>query len=279
MQAAIERFLREDLGRGDRTSQLVLRGETALGKIIAKERGILAGIPEACAVFRLLGATPRALRKDGAELLPGLPVLEVRGPARALLAGERLALNFLMRMSGIATATRALLRRARAINPSVEIAATRKTTPGFRAFEKRAVSVGGGVPHRMRLDSAILIKDNHIRIAGSLEEAIRRAQSRRARKEPIEVEVERTGEAERAARLGVEWLLVDNMTPREARRAAEAARAVHPQVRIEVSGGLSERTIGKYVAFADRLSVGALTHSVKSLDFSMELAPLRGLRS
>lgn len=279
MQSAIERFLREDLGRGDRTSQLVLRGETALGKIIAKERGILAGIPEACAVFRLLGATPRALRKDGAELLPGLPVLEVRGPARALLAGERLALNFLMRMSGIATATRALLRRARAIHPSVEIAATRKTTPGFRTFEKRAVSVGGGVPHRMRLDSAILIKDNHIRIAGSLEEAIRRAQARRTRKEPIEVEVERAGEAERAARLGVEWLLLDNMTPREARRAAEAARAVHPQVRIEVSGGLSERTIGKYVAFADRLSVGALTHSVKSLDFSMELAPLRERRS
>jgi len=278
VRSAVERFIREDLGRGDRTSKLVLKGETGIGRIIAKERGILAGIPEACAVFRLLGARPRPLRKDGAEVVPGLPVLEIRGAAWALLAGERLALNFLMQMSGIATATAALVRRVHAVNPGAEVAATRKTTPGFRTFEKRAVTIGGGVPHRMRLDSAILIKDNHIRAVGSLEEALKRALARRSRREPIEVEVERAAEAARAARLGADWLLLDNMTPREARKAAEAARAVRPQIRIEISGGLTERTIAKYAAFADRLSVGALTHSAKSLDFSMELTPARSSR-
>src|SRR4030042_1849092 len=173
MKSKLGEYLREDIGSGDITTELLLPPEQkGPARIVAKERCVLAGVLEASEVFMELGAKAVVKRKDGTVAKPGDVVLTVSGSARSLLTGERLALHFLMRMSGIATVTNELLVKCRKINPGVRIAATRKTTPGFREFEKRAVSLGGGDPHRFGLDDAILIKDNHINVAGGVAEAL-----------------------------------------------------------------------------------------------------------
>ena len=201
----------------------------------------------------------------------GDAVLSVRGPARAVLTGERLALNFLMRMSGIATLTNDLLQRCRKVNPEVKVAATRKTTPGFREFEKRAVSLGGGDPHRFGLDDAILIKDNHIALAGGVREALRKAKAASFTKK-IEVEVENEKDALVAAEEGADIVMLDNFEPEEGARVAELVRGRCPGVVIEVSGGVRPDNIEQFASYADIISLGWLTHSVRSVDFSMNVS-------
>src|SRR4030067_2732718 len=175
MRSRIQEFRREDIGSGDIASELVVPDDMmARGRILCKEDCILAGAEEASVVFKELGAKAVLVGKDGAPVKKGDVVLEVVGTARSILAGERLALNFVMRMSGIATLTRKLVDRCSNINPNIRVAATRKTTPGFREFEKKAVLLGGGDPHRAGLFDAVLIKDNNIKIAGGVEEALKR---------------------------------------------------------------------------------------------------------
>lgn len=271
MRSRIHEFLREDVGSGDITSELTVpAGQKALGRIIAKEPCVLAGASEACKVFEELGAKAVAKKKDGTRVKRGEAVLMVTGPARALLTGERLALNFLMRMSGIATLTRDMVDKCREVNPRIMIAATRKTVPGFREFEKRAVVLGGGDPHRFGLDDAILIKDNHIRLAGSVTEALRRAK-RSSFTKKIEIEVECEKDAFAALKGGADIIMLDNFPPSEAKALYVRLKRRSPDVMIEVSGGITPENIAHYADAADIISVGWITHSVRSADFSMSI--------
>lgn len=271
MRTKYAEYLREDVGSGDVTTDLLVPSDSrAVGKIIAKESCVLAGAQEAAGVFAELGATSEQKAEEGVVVAEGDIVLIVRGPTKALLTGERLALNFLMRMSGIATVTNDLLARCRRANPSVRIAATRKTTPGFREFEKRAVTIGGGDPHRFGLDDAILIKDNHIAVAGGVREALRSAKSASFTKK-VEIEVETEEDAVAAVEEGADIIMLDNFDPQDARDVAEGLRRRRPDVIIEVSGGITPDNVELYAAFADIISLGWLTHSVKSMDFSMAI--------
>jgi len=264
-------FLKEDIGSGDITSELLIPEDaTARGRISAKEEAVLAGAGEAAAVFRELGAEATLKKKDGQRVKPGDVVLEISGPARALLAGERLALNFIMRMSGIATITNDLLAKCRKVNPNVRIAATRKTTPGFREFEKRAVVLGGGDPHRFGLDDAILIKDNHIKIAGGVAEALKKAKKSSFTKK-VEIEVESEKDALAAVRAGADIIMLDNFSPKEAERAYKSIKLTNPKVVVEVSGGIKPDNIALYAPAADIISLGWITHSVRAADFSMSI--------
>ena len=274
MKSRYSDYLREDIGSGDVTSELLVPPRRqATGSIAARERCVLAGAREASSVFEELGAEATRAVEEGAVAEADDVVLTVRGSARALLSGERLALNFLMRMSGIATLTNDLLQRCRRINPDIRIAATRKTTPGFREFEKRAVTIGGGDTHRFGLDDAILIKDNHIAIAGGIREALRSARQAASFTKKIEIEVENVRDALIAIEEGVDIIMLDNLPPTEGERVAGEIRAANPLVVIEVSGGIRPENIEEYATYADIISVGWLTHSVRSIDFSMEIVP------
>jgi nicotinate-nucleotide pyrophosphorylase (carboxylating) len=276
MRSKYADYLREDIGSGDVTTDLLVPPDSrAVGRIVAKESCILAGAKEAEGVFAELGATVERGADEGSPMVKGDVVLVVKGPTRALLSGERLALNFLMRMSGIATLTNDLLSRCRKANPAVRIAATRKTTPGFREFEKRAVIIGGGDPHRFGLDDAILIKDNHIAIAGGVSEALRNAK-RASFTKKVEIEVESEEDAFAAADGGADIIMLDNFAPEVAQRLAVDLRRRRPDIVIEVSGGIRPDNVERYASFADIISLGWLTHSVRSIDFSMSVDLERG---
>jgi len=263
----IDFYIKEDLGdEGDITSSLLFTDEKGTAYIKAKENCILAGGEEGIEIFRRLGADAKQLKRDGEEVKAGEKIMEINGPLRSILAGERLALNFISRMSGIATITHELLSMCKKKNANIIIAATRKTTPGFRKYEKKAVVVGGGSPHRMGLYDGIIIKDNHL-VCISVREAIRKAKKRGL---PVEIEVESIEDAIIAAEEKADIIMLDNMPPAKGKIAAKEARSIHPQVRIEVSGGITPENIGNYT-FADIISLGWITHSVKSKDFSLEI--------
>jgi nicotinate-nucleotide pyrophosphorylase (carboxylating) len=271
MKSKFHEFLKEDIGSGDITSELVVPIDVkARGTIICKEDCVLAGAEEACVVFQELGLRVVSHERDGARLKKGDTVLVVVGSARSILAGERLALNIIMRMSGIATLTRALVDKCKRINPRVRVAATRKTTPGFRDFEKKAVLVGGGDPHRMGLYDAILIKNNHIRLAGGVKEAMKRAKKGSFTKK-IEIEVETPEQAFVALESGADVIMLDNFKPGDAKKLSKALKKARPDILVEASGGIRPENIEKFAAAADIVSLGSLTHSFKSIDFSMRV--------
>jgi len=273
MRSKYRQFMEEDIGSGDITSELVVPADAkARGRIVCKEPCVLAGAKEASQVFKDLGAKALVRKRDGSRVKKGDVVLEVQGTARALLAGERLALNIIMRMSGIATLTDSLVRKCRKINPKVKVAATRKTTPGFREFEKRAVELGGGWPHRMGLYDAILIKNNHIRIAGDVRTAMVRAR-KKSHGRKIEIEVETPEQAYTALENGADIIMLDNFEPAEAGRLIRELKKNRHGLLIELSGGIRPDNIEKYALNADIISLGWLTHSVKSIDFSMKIEP------
>ncbi|BBL82233.1 carboxylating nicotinate-nucleotide diphosphorylase [Thermus thermophilus] len=268
LEEALRAWLREDLGQGDLTSLLVvpedLEGEAV---ILAKEEGVLAGLWVAERVFAL--ADPRTafapLVAEGARVAEGTEVARIRGPLRGILAGERLALNLLQRLSGIATLTRAYVEAL--AGTKAQILDTRKTTPGLRALEKYAVRVGGGRNHRYGLFDGILIKENHVRAAGGVGEAVRRAKARAPHYLKVEVEVRDLAELEEALEAGADLVLLDNF-PLEALR--EAVRRVRGRVPLEASGNMTlERAKAAAEAGVDYVSVGALTHSAKALDLSL----------
>ena len=268
LEEALRAWLREDLGQGDLTSLLVvpedIEGEAV---ILAKEGGVLAGLWVAERVCAL--ADPRTafapLVAEGARVAEGTEVARVRGPLRGILAGERLALNLLQRLSGIATLTRAYVEAL--AGTKAQILDTRKTTPGLRALEKYAVRVGGGRNHRYGLFDGILSKENHVRAAGGVGEAVRRAKARAPHYLKVEVEVRDLAELEEALEAGADLILLDNF-PLEALR--EAVRRVGGRVPLEASGNMTlERAKAAAEAGVDYVSVGALTHSAKALDLSL----------
>ena len=267
----IDAYLKEDLGdKGDITSESLFTDEKVKGKIICRQNCIVAGLEESKKIFKKLGAKIKFNVKDGEKINEGTIVAEVSGYALAILKGERLALNFIGKMSGIATVTKKIVDKCKKINPNVTIAATRKTTPGFRKFEKKAVEIGSGIPHRFALYDAILIKDNHIKIIGSVENAIKKIKNK-TKVKPIEIEVQNEKEAVIAAKLSVDVIMLDNFTSKNAKVTSEKIRKINPKILIEISGGLNQKNILDYASFADRISLGYLTHSIKNIDFSLEI--------
>jgi len=266
-------FLREDVGMGDVTTEAVVPvGVKAKGQIIAKEPCVVAGLYEVKTLFEMLGVEMTESVGDGAEVASGTVIAELVGDAHAILTAERTALNLLTRMSGIATATKRLLKKVGERN--VRVAATRKTAPGLRCFDKKAVAIGGGDTHRFRLDDAVLIKDNHIVVAGGVENAVKKARLATSFSKKIEVEVKKPEEALKAAQLGVDVVMLDNMTLEEAKESMKILKEnnLRDRVVIEVSGNITEDNIAEYAELGpDVISLGALTHSVKAVDMSLEI--------
>jgi nicotinate-nucleotide pyrophosphorylase (carboxylating) len=272
--ALIDRALAEDIGDGDATAEATVDpAARARATITQKAPGVISGIEVAEAVFRRLDAGVRTERlgPEGAWR-DGGPVLAVEGAARALLTAERTALNFLGRLSGVATAAARVVRAVEAAGGTAKILDTRKTTPGMRRLEKRAVADGGAVNHRTGLFDFVLIKENHAALAGGVGEAVRRAREARADL-PLAVEVRDPGEIDAALAAGAPRLLLDNMTPDEVRAAVAqvGGRAV-----LEASGGVDAGTVLVYATIEglDYVSMGAITHSAPALDLSLLLEPL-----
>jgi nicotinate-nucleotide pyrophosphorylase (carboxylating) len=268
--SGIEDFLREDIGQGDITSEALIGDRRGSARIVARQQCVIAGLQEAAEAFTLLGLRATALVRDGDKVSPGTAVLEVDGRLASILTGERVALNLLMRMSGIATITSEVLTACRRANPGIIIAATRKTTPGFRRYEKRAVVLGGGDPHRFGLDDGILIKDNHLAVVGGITAAVK-AGKKVSFTRKVEVEVTTLGGAQEAARAGADIILLDNMTPADARTCAEAIKAIDGRIIVEASGGITPESAPDYAAAVDVISLGWLTHSARAADLSLDI--------
>jgi nicotinate-nucleotide pyrophosphorylase (carboxylating) len=271
----IDRALAEDVGDGDATTEATVDpGARARAVITQKADGVISGLEVAEAVFRRLDpeATIERLGPEGTWREAGSPVLRVEGSARALLIAERTALNFLGRLSGIATATAKVVRAVEAAGGGAKILDTRKTTPGLRRLEKRAVLHGGGVNHRAGLYDAILIKENHAAAAGGVGEAVRRARAARPDL-PLAVEVRDPAEIDAALEAGAPRLLLDNMTPDEVRAAVAQ---VAGRAELEASGGVDAETVLVYATIEGLhyVSMGALTHSAPGLDLSLALEAL-----
>lgn len=272
----VELALREDIGTGDITSDvLVAPGREANAVIIAGEKGVVAGLLVSELVFNLMDSeiVSKACVSDGDKVEKGKIVAQVSGRARAILAGERTALNFLSRLSGIATNTARFVERLGSYK--AKVMDTRKTTPGWRILEKYAVKVGGGYNHRMGLYDAVLIKDNHLKLVeGRIGDVVAEARKAQPSKR-IEVETTNISEVKDALSGNPDIIMLDNMSPVEVREAVELIRRSGGGVQVEVSGGVTLENVEEFAAAgADIISVGALTHSVRSLDFSMELDDL-----
>ena len=265
----VEQWLREDVGHHDVTNQVP--GETT-GRLVAKERGVAAGLDAAAAVFAYLDVAVTERIDDGAAVDPGDAVLRVAGPAREVLRGERVAVNVAGHASGVATKTRRAVAAAREVDDDVRVAATRKTTPGLRGIEKRAVATAGGDTHRLDLSHTVMVKDNHVAELG-LERAVERFRDRVSFATKVEVEVEEPGDAPRAAAAGADVVLLDNMDPETTEEAvdllAERAADLGREVLAEASGGITVETVPEYAATGvDVISLGSLTHSAAALDYS-----------
>ncbi len=259
----------EDLGEWDDSSSLV-PDIGAMAVVIANEDCIISGLEQAQEIFAYFRLTAQPLYDDGEFVPAKAQVISVRGSARAILQSERLVLNFMARMSGISTLTRDCVLLA---GGRVRIAATRKTTPGFRVFEKKAVFLGGGDTHRFNLSDAVLIKDNHIAILG-LEECLRAAKERASFTKKIEVEIETRGDMIKAAECGADIIMFDNMAPEEIARGIEQLEqmGLRDHILLEASGGITLDNIREYAASGvDVISLGALTRNARWIDLSMEM--------
>jgi len=271
--AKIGAFLAEDLGRGDITTQAcVARNARARGRFLAKEPMVVAGLEAAEAVFSTLDSQQQieAFASDGEEVEAGKVIARASGFADVLLGGERVALNLLQRLSGIATLTRKYVRAIE--GTGAQIVDTRKTTPGLRMLEKYAVISGGARNHRLGLDDGVLIKDNHIALAGGVGAAVERAREATGHLHKIEVEVSTEKDLREAISSGADILLLDNLTPEETARMVLIARELASQVTLESSGGITLENVRAYAdAGVDLISIGALTHSARAMDISFKI--------
>lgn len=266
-------WLAEDIGSGDVTTMATVpAGHRSIGIIHAKQAGVLAGLPLARLVFGIVdaGLTFRAEAADGDRVEWGTVLAVVEGSTHGILTGERLALNLLQRMSGIATKTSEFAAGTQGY--AARIADTRKTTPGHRTLEKYAVRIGGGVNHRFGLYDAVLIKDNHIKAAGGIAAAVRAALARVPHTMKVEAEAESVEQAAEAAAAGAHVVMLDNMTDAAMKDAVARVRAIAPHVVLEASGGISAQRVADVAACGvDIISVGGLTHSFQALDISLDL--------
>ena len=289
IQHLIRSALKEDIGTGDITTRaLIPRARVANAKVIAREEGIVAGLGVSEAVFKQLDQTLRVSQriKDGTKVSRGLVVMKINGGAASILSAERVALNFLSRLSGIATLTAQFVERIRPL--PVQVLDTRKTTPGWRLLEKYAVRIGGGISHRMGLYDQALVKDNHLALlrdenvqtssssAGLRDqfwsEIISRLRSQLVKNMAIEVEIQRLIDLPSTLQAQPDWILLDNFVPKELRQAVVLRNQLQPKVFLEASGGITLGNVRQYAQTGvDAISAGALTHSAKGINFSMEI--------
>jgi nicotinate-nucleotide pyrophosphorylase (carboxylating) len=273
-RSLVEAALREDAPDGDLTARLVVPAEARVSaELIAKQEGVLAGVGPATTAFEVTATQDGTdvevawSTRDGDEVVAGEVVARIHGAASTVLRAERVAINLLSHLSGVATLTRAYVRAA----APARVLCTRKTLPGLRALERDAVAAGGGTLHRASLSDAVLIKDNHLRIVGSVGEAVRRA---KAGDVPVEVEVETLAQLDEAVEAGADRILLDNFTPA---LVEQAVARVGDADRLEISGGVTLDTIGAFARAGARwISVGRLTHSAPGLDLSLEVSGVDG---
>ncbi|MHA2202100.1 MAG: carboxylating nicotinate-nucleotide diphosphorylase [Candidatus Hodarchaeales archaeon] len=275
LETKLLQFLEEDMNYGDITSDLV-PNIPIHANIISKQEGVICGLNFAEILLKSLGVDVSSLFTDGDTIRTGDIILQLRGYSRAILASERTILNILMRLSGIASQTRKLVERLKQTNQNIKVASTRKTTPGFRYFEKYAVIIGGGDPHRMNLSDTVLIKENHLRLLG--EEAISsildRSMKMTSFTKKVEIEVENLSELRVALKASPDIIMLDDFSTDDIHTAIEivkqASDRVHPL--IEVSGGITDHKIDKFlIPGIDIISMGMLTHSAKAIDFSLRI--------
>jgi nicotinate-nucleotide pyrophosphorylase (carboxylating) len=274
LEEKLRQFLIDDIGLGDVTAQAVVPANfTAKAVVIAKEAGIAGGIEEAVIMSESLGLKATAKVSDGDSFKNRQILLEISGNAQTILCLERTLLNLLSRMSGIATTTWALTQKLKQSGSKARIAATRKSAPGLLYFDKKAVALGGGDPHRLHLDDMILIKDNHLVMVGSVEETVTKAKANASFTKKIEVEVTNAKDALKAAKAGADIIMLDNFSPKQVKDAVKTVRnAGFSKLILEVSGGITSENLTEYAAEQiDIISMGELTHSVKALDISLEI--------
>ena len=278
---ALLNFLREDIGRGDITSNSVLKPNLlASSTILCKdsEQAVVAGLREVGIVFDLCKCSCTALVDEGSMVSRGNEVMRIKGRARDILKAERTALNLLMRMSGIATETKKFVEVVKKISKDIEIAGTRKTAPGLRSFDKKAIKIGGGRTHRNSLDEMVLIKDNHLVLTGSIGESISSAKKLVGNNIKVECEVTDLQSAIEAINFGADVIMLDNFSPQEVENATRVLKelGLRQKCLLEISGGISLANVSQFAkSNPDIISVGSLTHSVKSVDFSLEVDSCR----
>ena len=274
---ALIKFLHEDIGTGDVTSNCLIPDDLhSRAQIICKNKksAIVCGLEEMNLVFDLCGCNTKTLVSDGSWVQKGTVVMTIEGKTRSILKAERTALNLIMRMSGIASETRYIKDAIVDISDSIIIASTRKTAPGLRFFDKKAVTIGGGNSHRIRLDDMVLIKDNHLEIIGSVKKSIEMAKKKAASSITIECEAKNSNEVIEAITAGADIVMLDNFSPEEAAKIIKeiSRMGIREKVKLEISGGITMQNIRDYAKEQpDIISVGFLTHSPKAIDFSLEI--------
>jgi len=277
VRESLRNFLREDIGYGDITSNSVIQANiSAKAEIICKSKkaAIVCGLEEARIVFDICKCETQTLTKDGSWVEKGDVVMNIVGKVHSILKAERTALNLIMRMSGIANETRIFTDAIRSYNGSIRIACTRKTAPGLRFFDKKAVATGGGDTHRMRLDDMVLIKENHLLLTSSVEKSIRLAKKNVGSSVKIECEVTNLNEVIAAINAGAEIIMLDNFSPQEVTKTMKkiTKMGIRNKAKIEVSGGVNLQNLRYYAkAKPDIISIGYITHSPKAIDFSLEI--------
>jgi nicotinate-nucleotide pyrophosphorylase (carboxylating) len=274
---ALVKFLDEDIGTGDVTSNCLIPQDLhSRAQIICKNKksAIVCGLEEMSLVFDLCRCNTKTLVSDGSWVQKGTVVMTIEGRTRSILKAERTALNLLMRMSGIASETRYIKDAIADLNGSIIIASTRKTAPGLRLFDKKAVTIGGGNSHRIRLDDMVLIKDNHLAIIGSVTKSVEVAKKNAASSMNIECEAKNSNEVIEAITAGADIVMLDNFSPEDAAKIIKeiSRMGIREKVKLEISGGITMQNIRDYAkAEPDIISVGFLTHSPKAVDFSLEI--------
>ncbi|MBT0159679.1 carboxylating nicotinate-nucleotide diphosphorylase [Candidatus Bathyarchaeota archaeon A05DMB-2] len=276
LEEKLTRLLAEDIGQGDVTTAVLVPADlTVEAEVLAKDTGIAAGIEETTILAETLGLSVKAEVADGKEVKKGQVIMKIFGDARTILSAERTLLNLLSRMSGIATATRRLSEKLKNAQAKARIAATRKTAPGMLYFDKKAVLIGGGDPHRLHLDDMVLIKDNHLAVAGSVESAVKTAKQNASFTKKVEVEVTKAADALKAAKAGADVIMLDNFSPQQIEETVESLRKAgfFGKVLLEASGEITEENFLEYAETqVDIISLGELTHSAKALDMSLEIS-------
>jgi nicotinate-nucleotide pyrophosphorylase (carboxylating) len=279
MEEKLQKMLAEDIGQGDITTALIVPTETTVeAEVIAKESGVVAGIEEGKILLESLGLKVQTLVTDGEKIKNKQVLMKISGDAKTILSAERTLINILSRMSGIATATRKLTEKIRKAGLKTKIASTRKTAPGLLYFDKKAVLIGGGDTHRLHLDDMVLIKDNHIALAGSVEEAVKRVREKASFSKKIEVEVERVEDALAAAKTGVNIIMLDNFSSKQIEKAIKLLKKAEffGKILLEASGGIKTENIIEFASTGvDIVSLGEITDSARALDISLEIRKTR----
>ena len=278
LEEKLRQLLVDDVGQGDvTTTALVSSDLTVEAEVVSKEAGVAAGIEETTILAESLGLSVKVLVSDGEETEKGQVMMKIFGDARTILSAERTMLNLLSRMSGIATATRRLVEKVRKARLNTRIAATRKTAPGLLYFDKKAVFIGGGDPHRLHLDDMILIKDNHLAVSENIEAAVQLAKKNASFTKKIEVEITKVADAVKAAKAGADIIMLDNFSIKHIRETIGLLKEAgfHEKILLEASGGITQENLLEYAQTqVSIISLGELTHSVRALDVSLEIKPI-----